>query len=791
MESLNLAHHWSSCWWGSQSPISSSTDWGLRTMSQWKTWLIAGTQPRWLVNKDQESLDLRPITMASQPPVLALRQWNCSRSWGQLKRWFRHTHRCWQLRDQDLPDRFPWVKSCVNVPNLRRNLQPNGAFQNHNTETRGAMLSCVASTSFVAKGRLASFIPSTSSVPFRKKGRGLSRPARRSQWMAGRKKKRRKNGQHQPLGVNWNDCTWYSETPCWCAWLPFPSFLNSTWRRKTLTLSMIGSMDLSWGAVGLPLRSRRCSWQSVMHGERFMSWCMVACISKKLLTRSKTTACSGWEKSMKESSPRGPKVNQRKARTRRAHGGTPSANLNGEKKGKGPGDKGGKGKGKGKSKPSDWPSNWAFKNPKGVPFCRDYFIKKNCQGQCGRSHNCPVVNSEGWVCNAGPKEHKPENCPHKAWKEGTAADGAVEHPGSPEGGNITQGDSGAGGTWSAPTTVGGGDPLETGGAPDLSGTLSPAAPNLALGTAADGAVAPRRNGVHPSETGGSSPDIPRTGGPNDSNLALGTAANGAVTPRKTGVHSKRVRPAEPAASQSGKSAKHSNLTGRCPGQGLSIQNRMSSGSELSEAYSWLRYVPNRLRQRVLPTVAQGAFNPGPILVLLYAGKDDPLSLDSCLHAHYPRLSPYVVAFDTRRSPQPLGHDSLEDQPYGKLCQAAIEGRVRLVCGGPNCRTWSILRWFPKPNAPAPVRGRSEDLVWGLPTLTALEQEEVDGESLLILRQMFLTTLMKQNCSLPVASFLEHPRDPVECSSSPSASRCSSLWATKMFKAWYPTRWVIP
>eukprot|EP00434_Breviolum_minutum_P041685 symbB.v1.2.037085.t1/scaffold5381.1/size27835/3 len=85
-----------------------------------------------------------------------------------------------------------------------------------------------------------------------------------------------------------------------------------------------------------------------------------------------------------------------------------------EKKGKGYGDKGGKGKGKAKSKPSDWPSNWAFKNPKGVPFCRDYFIKKTCQGQCGRSHNCPVVNSEGWVCNAGRKEHKPEHCPHKA-----------------------------------------------------------------------------------------------------------------------------------------------------------------------------------------------------------------------------------------------------------------------------------------------------------------------------------------------------------------------------------------
>ena len=255
----------------------------------------------------------------------------------------------------------------------------------------------------------------------------------------------------------------------------------------------------------------------------------------------------------------------------------------------------------------------------------------------------------------------------------------MEHPRNQEGGNGTQEAIGAAGT-QASTTVYGSRPPGTGGVPDSPRTVSPNAPNLALGTAADGAVAPSKEGEHPSQTGGSSV-VPRIRGQNDFNLSLGTAANGAETPRKTGVHSKRVRPAEPAASQPGKSAKHSNLTGRSPGQGISFQSQMSSGSELSEAYSWLRYVPNRLRQRVLPTVAQGAFNPGPVLVLLYAGKDDPLSLDSCLHAHYPRLSPYVVAFDTRRSPQPLGHDLLADQPYGKLCQAAIEGRVRLVCGG--------------------------------------------------------------------------------------------------------------
>ena len=74
-----------------------------------------------------------------------------------------------------------------------------------------------------------------------------------------------------------------------------------------------------------------------------------------------------------------------------------------------------KGKGKGaKSKSSDWPSHWAFKNPKGVPFCRDFHLKNQCQGQCGRSHNCPVMNSQGWVCNASFKDHSPDKCPNKA-----------------------------------------------------------------------------------------------------------------------------------------------------------------------------------------------------------------------------------------------------------------------------------------------------------------------------------------------------------------------------------------
>ena len=93
---------------------------------------------------------------------------------------------------------------------------------------------------------------------------------------------------------------------------------------------------------------------------------------------------------------------------------------------------------------------------------------------------------------------------------------------------------------------------------------------------------------------------------------------------------------------------------------------------------------------------------GPIIVLLYAGKEDPTSLDSCLHANYPHLSSMVVAVDILRSGPKGNHDMLQPELYGALCTAAKQGRVVFIGGGPNCRTWSILRHIPKPGAPTPV-----------------------------------------------------------------------------------------
>ena len=118
--------------------------------------------------------------------------------------------------------------------------------------------------------------------------------------------------------------------------------------------------------------------------------------------------------------------------------------------------------------------------------------------------------------------------------------------------------------------------------------------------------------------------------------------------------------------------------------------------------------PERLVQRLRWTQGTSPKVPssGPIIVLLYAGKEDPTSLDSCLHANYPHLSSMVVAVDILRSGPKGDHDMLQPELYGALCAAAKQGRVVFIGGGPNCRTWSILRHIPKPGLSRDTLGPS-------------------------------------------------------------------------------------
>eukprot|EP00435_Cladocopium_sp_Y103_P012846 s2373_g3.t1 len=85
-------------------------------------------------------------------------------------------------------------------------------------------------------------------------------------------------------------------------------------------------------------------------------------------------------------------------------------------------------------------------------------------------------------------------------------------------------------------------------------------------------------------------------------------------------------------------------------------------------------------------------------------------------------------------------------------------------------------------------GRPDSLAWGLDALSPTDQEDVDNDSTLLLRQMYLTSLaysaMAQRPQQDLCgSFLEHPSDPVEVSTSPAAHQCSSVWHTQVYKQW--------
>ena len=101
----------------------------------------------------------------------------------------------------------------------------------------------------------------------------------------------------------------------------------------------------------------------------------------------------------------------------------------------------------------------------------------------------------------------------------------------------------------------------------------------------------------------------------------------------------------------------------------------------------------------------------------------------------------------------------------------------------DCRTWrNILRWFPKPGGPPPVGGRAEQTLWGLEDLEPRVMEDTDNDSVLMLREMYLTSLAYQGLGqLTVPQVLEHPMDAMECSR--SAARCSSIWVTRAYIQW--------
>lgn len=205
--------------------------------------------------------------------------------------------------------------------------------------------------------------------------------------------------------------------------------------------------------------------------------------------------------------------------------------------------------------------------------------------------------------------------------------------------------------------------------------------------------------------------------------------------------------------------------------------------DLKSLPAWTSSLPQRLRQRLLYERSEVYGLPKePFALILYAGIDDATSLEAAVHSINPYLCTQIFALDTKRSPL---HDMLQPNLWNSLCTAAITGKIWAVVGGPNCKTWSIRRHFRKPLGQPqayPVRGRSEPECWGLPNISDAAQSEVDDDSILLLRQMLLTSLMHEHCSWST-HLLEHPADPSICCSHPAADRCSSIWVTQVMADW--------
>ena len=138
------------------------------------------------------------------------------------------------------------------------------------------------------------------------------------------------------------------------------------------------------------------------------------------------------------------------------------------------------------------------------------------------------------------------------------------------------------------------------------------------------------------------------------------------------------------------------------------------------------------------------------------------------------FSSQIVALDIRRDGKEVEHDLL---PYSDLCNQALAGRLAGVGGGTQLPNMEHPSLDPQPRS-------TTTFAWS-ERMKASDQQLVDDDSILLLRQMVITHLGKGKLQLPAPwNFLERPVDPKHNSTAPSAWRCSSIWATRALRTWH-------
>ena len=174
------------------------------------------------------------------------------------------------------------------------------------------------------------------------------------------------------------------------------------------------------------------------------------------------------------------------------------------------------------------------------------------------------------------------------------------------------------------------------------------------------------------------------------------------------------------------------------------------------ADDWKPLGLNRSRRRRLERM-------GGAVVHLFAGPQEGYDLSRAYKEQGgdPRD---ILEYDIVRGAE---HDLLANELMSGLMRLALDGRLKALVGGPNCRTRSVLRFYPLENRDKPRPVRTLEKKWGLDDLDPQEEKIVVEDDILLFRFILLYVLadLKAKAEVKVERegnvgfLLEQPAEP--------------------------------
>ena len=206
------------------------------------------------------------------------------------------------------------------------------------------------------------------------------------------------------------------------------------------------------------------------------------------------------------------------------------------------------------------------------------------------------------------------------------------------------------------------------------------------------------------------------------------------------------------------------------------------GQTLLGLCPWLSSVPHRLLESLTWTTQPTAVLQGRDILLLYAGPKDGGALDDIL-TQQQDLGRRLIAVDDIQRPHEEGpNDILEDVSTQNSAARRQRASWLLWGAAPAAEHGASCNGSPSLGPLGQYVGVTHLRHGGWRQTSVEEQLDTDKDSLLLLRQMVITALASRaRKPSEFHSFLEHPRDPIECSRAPAASRCSSIWAARAYR----------